>query len=1849
MMDRVRAQAVFFSVIMVLSMVAIGGTAAASTVAPADAIEEPVEQFDTPDVETTSPTTPSADTTDISEDEIDDANTTVDRVTLVTGETVVVVDDGDEVNYHISDAEGHYAQYGDDAGMYVVPEDINLDVYDEELFNVTRLVDEGLTDDEVNGVPVIVEHADVATAADADSEPTFDLDQTFDSIGASAGTLHAEEAGSNVAAQSASIERVYLDRQVEAEMDVLPGEIGAEVARQTNDIDGSNVNVSIIDSGIDDEHPDFGDRIIIEKNYVDGGDETDDPRGHGTHVAGIAAGDGTEGDGQYVGVAPGANIFDKRALDDEGTGTLSDIVTAVEDSVDNEADIISMSLGAPIEPDNPLNDAVAAAHDDGVVVVSSAGNSGPGAGTISAPANAPESISVGASDPTDRFYDDDIAAFSSRGPTELGDIKPDVVAPGVFVVAAGSEDAGEFPYTEKSGTSMSAPMVTGTIALMLEERDDLSPEEVRSALATTAHQFDEPSVYDQGAGQIDAQQAVNATLFVEEPTLGFGELEFEDSATEEFTIENQGDETMNLSLSGELTGPDGEAGSFDLTPESTTLEPGETTTVELSVHADVESPGLFSGTISYEETTTDETFHSVFGYEQEPDLSDAIVVEKVPMDDRDIEGEQVRVESHDDREQSESYEFDSDGQAVFFPETDANMTIWTDGREEATSDPIMMPTVIDPEEYQGETLVFDEHETVEYEFDTSEIEDEHGDLYNRRVSATFNLDVQPDSFFGSYSRSLTTIGIGLDHTGTAYFGETPEWATEPEEQTYASLQRITVPQDTHDPWETGGIQNPHVYDLLTFTEGIDGPVTDEVDHDTLQELDSTYQRDDVESASELQLSHTFEPDRDWTGPVSTTFLQELGEQVDQTYYTSTGDLRSNFGVTTEYETAGETIEWDQDATDHVPEAGYSDRFVFNQHPAVNYVDDEFGTLVNPSNIYQDGFFLADQPTEEDTERHPYELGFSADTSYEVRYNGDILEAEDGVGDDYTIFISGDDMPDIEDGDVVEIDLEATELAPVHELDTEYGVEYHAGNENEPPEIVDVAVEGLDAYNERADGTVEIHVEIEDHVTGVPDAFEAYYASADAENTAFEDADGWNAANIEHVSDGTYALEADVAAMGDEEGLSLALRAVDEEGSYVETTLFDVANFVEAPAVINQSAPDRVDSGDEITATVDVTELERVQTSLHDASTVSEDDLTLFHGSTINAFDQWRAFDEPQTVDDWPITVETADDTVGSVVLEHTFRDDHGDEVTVITGPTAVYDEPLVVGDSDDATVDTIQEAVDLAPEDTTIYVEDGTYEESVHITTNGLSLTPIDEDADVTVEAPDDADTALLVDGAHDTHVDGVSIHANGGDGLVATDDAVDATVDAPTVTGVTVEDADTAVGFHDAAAAHVEEVTVTDSTTGVAVHGGEDAHLEGVHAEDTHTGVALDGVTDAATTDLSVMGATDGVVADDAGTVNATDVHVDGTEAGVLAAGETHLTLTDATVMNATDAAVQTVGAHAGVHVSDFHAEAVGIGVHAADTAHATVTDSTVVDADHGLRLDGGATADATLIEVSADIGVYADGADATATEIHHNDFAGSEQVAWVDTEDELDLRLNYVGDRAGGETIVEGTTTYDPFLTSAPEAVDFERTDIGTDLHLEAGDTYTVGVPGPTTQSVEEAFGAFDGAIYAFEDGEWELVTDGDLDALDAFAVVPEEDVRVTMTFEAEDGIPPGPGATDLEEGWNFVASPTYDGVETAFGQSTADIGLAMGLLERPHGQLGPAGELDGPHVFGSTEDPHVSAFEGTFVFVEDEGQQPALLTSDVTVEALYDQLGLEYEGHDDDGDSEYDSLATPPAIVN
>lgn len=272
-------------------------------------------------------------------------------------------------------------------------------------------------------------------------------------------------------------------------------------------ITGNGVDVAVLDTGIHDEHP----SLTIEKEVDYTGEGTDDLHGHGTHVAGIIA----STDSTYRGVAYGADLFNVKVLNKDGCGYASDVIKGIEWSVDNGAEIISMSLGAEIDPcdgTDAMSLAVDSAVSKGVVVVVAAGNSGPGAGTITSPGCSKKGITVGAVDDNDN-----VPSWSSRGPTDDGRIKPDLVAPGVGITSTWKDNS----FKSLSGTSMSTPHVSGVAALLLEADPSLRPDEVKEALKTTALDLglDENT---QGAGRVDAYEAyiyvANATKEPENET-----------------------------------------------------------------------------------------------------------------------------------------------------------------------------------------------------------------------------------------------------------------------------------------------------------------------------------------------------------------------------------------------------------------------------------------------------------------------------------------------------------------------------------------------------------------------------------------------------------------------------------------------------------------------------------------------------------------------------------------------------------------------------------------------------------------------------------------------------------------------------------------------------------------------------------------------------------------------------------------------------------------------------------------------------------------------------------------------------------------------------------------------------------------------------------------------------------------------------------------------------------------------------------------------------------------------------------------------------------------------------------
>jgi serine protease AprX len=285
---------------------------------------------------------------------------------------------------------------------------------------------------------------------------------------------------------------------------------------------GSGIGVAVIDSGIA-SHPDFGTRVVVDKDFNPNVSNATDAYGHGTAVAGIIAGDGTASNGQYIGVAPQANLINLRVNDGSGAAPTSTIMNAILWAVENRSvyniRILNLSLSASVQESyltSPIDAAVEYAWLKGVVVVVAAGNNGPNS-AFYAPANDPFVITVGATDDrgTTSIDDDTLASFSSFGVTQDGVSKPELVAPGRHIVstlASNSLFALNYPsylvgssYIRLSGTSMAAPMVSGVAALYIESHPGIRPGQLKALLMSTARAL---PLVGAGAGYPDAARAV---------------------------------------------------------------------------------------------------------------------------------------------------------------------------------------------------------------------------------------------------------------------------------------------------------------------------------------------------------------------------------------------------------------------------------------------------------------------------------------------------------------------------------------------------------------------------------------------------------------------------------------------------------------------------------------------------------------------------------------------------------------------------------------------------------------------------------------------------------------------------------------------------------------------------------------------------------------------------------------------------------------------------------------------------------------------------------------------------------------------------------------------------------------------------------------------------------------------------------------------------------------------------------------------------------------------------------------------------------------------------------------------
>lgn len=280
---------------------------------------------------------------------------------------------------------------------------------------------------------------------------------------------------------------------------------------------GKGIGVAVLDSGIAGDHADFRRSATDKTSRVTASvlvnPEATTPKdtvGHGTHVAGLIAGNGANRpstdplDGRYVGVAPDANLINVKIADDQGRATVADVINGLQFVVDKRvalnikvANLSLTSTEAQSYTIDPLAAAVEQAWFAGVTVVAASGNAGPDS-VKSAPGNDPYAISVGGADDrgTKDLGDDVIAAWTSTGTTQDGFRKPEVMAPGARLfapLAAGSQYAAETAavklggqYVRLGGTSMAAGVVSGAAALLAEEHPEWGPDQIKGALIRKA-------------------------------------------------------------------------------------------------------------------------------------------------------------------------------------------------------------------------------------------------------------------------------------------------------------------------------------------------------------------------------------------------------------------------------------------------------------------------------------------------------------------------------------------------------------------------------------------------------------------------------------------------------------------------------------------------------------------------------------------------------------------------------------------------------------------------------------------------------------------------------------------------------------------------------------------------------------------------------------------------------------------------------------------------------------------------------------------------------------------------------------------------------------------------------------------------------------------------------------------------------------------------------------------------------------------------------------------------------------------------------------------------------------------
>lgn len=548
-------------------------------------------------------------------------------VTLATGDRVVVRAGGKQV-VRLIRGEGRekvaIAVRREAGHTYVVPQDaqslISAGKLDRRLFDVTRLVGDKYDDAHRTSLPLIVKYRPGRVnsrtddtfhglARDRRTLPAIG-GEAFDAPKSGAEDVWTKLTGGTGGRTNArttaapAIAHVWLDATVRPSLDKSVPQIGAPTMWAAG-YTGKGVKVAVLDTGVDQTHPDLKGVEVTEKNFTESAPDAKDRMGHGTHVASTLAGSGAKSGGKYKGVAPDVQVLDGKVISEvEGTGTESSIAAGMQWAVDSDAKIVNLSLGSLDSPGtDPLEEAVARLSGKALFVIA-AGNDGPEAGTLNSPGSAPAALTVGSVD-----KQDNIAETSSRGPQADGVAKPDLTAPGDDITAARSTqipgDSESDPYVAMSGTSMATPHVAGSAALLLQQHPKWTGPQLKAALTGSAEPNPTLNAHQQGAGRVDLTRAVTASVVPEPGTVAFGTQAWphtdDKPVAKTVTYRNLGTKPVTLTLSAAALDPKGRPGPakmFTVKDAKLTVPAGGT--AKTTVTADTTlgtSDGIYGGTL----------------------------------------------------------------------------------------------------------------------------------------------------------------------------------------------------------------------------------------------------------------------------------------------------------------------------------------------------------------------------------------------------------------------------------------------------------------------------------------------------------------------------------------------------------------------------------------------------------------------------------------------------------------------------------------------------------------------------------------------------------------------------------------------------------------------------------------------------------------------------------------------------------------------------------------------------------------------------------------------------------------------------------------------------------------------------------------------------------------------------------------------------------------------------------------------------------------------------------------------------------------------------------------------------